>query len=413
MRGRTCLIILLFIVLAVLLGGCQRGQPSVAKTEIPLLIFQQVPEGQAAFRGVWNPEAGTLEVDANPSFALKGAEGTDISPLYWDGGPQIYLFAEHEGKAAVINHGPTLQASVVRHTGLPPEAVAPVFYASGDRRYVAYGLRNNLGIVETGPNGTKKWLFSAQEASPNKSQNPNSKAGVFTDPKTGLLVDIVTPDPKGPQPPDPDSLPEKGMKNLPSLGNGELVPLFLAEREGRLVVLAVLNRPTASEELFLVRIDAVGQAAWVPVARKGDPQCSFIAGAGVKAGLYGSRLYLESPCGEEIQSLSLDEEKPRLVSEEGLTRELKAVMADNAPTEGQVRPSFGAYQGLLLVSTLTGGAQGRGDETEWLLAFKEGRLLGKMALRLGTGEATVYANGATKHHQLPSPVARLLYPAGW
>lgn len=359
MRGRTCLIILLFIVLAVLLGGCQRGQPSVAKTEIPLLIFQQVPEGQAAFRGVWNPEAGTLEVDANPSFTLKGAGETDIPPLYWDGGSRIYLFTEHGGKAAVTSHGPTPQASVVQHTGLPPEAVAPVFYASNDRQYVGYGVGNKLGIVEMGPGGVKKQLFSAPEAT------------------------------------------------------GEVVPLFLAKREDRLVVLAVLNRPTAAEELFLVRIDAAGKATWVPVARKGEPQCSFIAGAGVKVGLCGQRLYLESPCGEEIQSLSLDEEKPRLVSEEGLTRELKAVMADNAPTEGQVRPSFGAYQGLLLVSTLTGGAQGRGDETEWLLAFKEGRLLGKMALRLGTGEATVYANGATKHHQLPSPVARLLYPAGW
>ncbi|WP_166485098.1 hypothetical protein [Candidatus Desulforudis audaxviator] len=202
---------------------------------------------------------------------------------------------------------------------------------------------------------------------------------------------------------------------MPSPGNGEVVPLFLAEREDRLVVLAVLNRPTGSEELFLVRIDGAGKAVWVPVARKGGPQCSFIAGAGVKVGLCGQHLYLDSPCGEEIQSLSLDEEKPRLVGKEGLTRELRALKAENAPTEGQVRPGFGAYRGLLLVSTLTGGAQGRGDETEWLLAFKEkeGRLLGKMAVRLETGEAAVYANGATKRHQLPSPVARLLYPAGW
>lgn len=174
------------------------------------------------------------------------------------------------------------------------------------------------------------------------------------------------------------------MKNLPSPGNGELVPLFLAEREGRFVVLAVLNKPTAAEELFLVRIDSTGKTAWVPVARKkGEPQCSFIAGAGVKAGLYGSRLYLESPCGEEIQSLSLNEEKPRLVSEEGLTQELKAVKAENGPTEGQARPGFGSYSGLLLISTLTGGAQGRGDETEWLLAFKEGWFLGKNGCKTG------------------------------
>lgn len=59
---------------------------------------------------------------------------------------------------------------------------------------------------------------------------------------------------------------------------GEVVPLFLAKREDRLVVLAVLNKPTAAEELFLVRIDAAGKAAWVPVAKKVDPQCSFIAG---------------------------------------------------------------------------------------------------------------------------------------
>lgn len=101
------------------------------------------------------------------------------------------------------------------------------------------------------------------------------------------------------------------------------------------------------------------------------------------------------------------------VSEEDLTRELKTVKAENAPTEGQVRPGFGTYRGLLLVSTLTGGVQGRGDETGWLLAFKEGRLLGKMAVRLGTGEVTTYANGAAKHHRLPSPAARLLYPTEW
>jgi hypothetical protein len=222
-------------------------------------VLQGTPEGLLAFRATWTPQAGTLEVDANPSFTLKGAGETDIPPLYWDGGSRIYLFTEHGGKAAVTSHGPTPQASVVQHTGLPPEAVAPVFYASNDRQYVGYGVGNKLGIVEMGPGGVKKQLFSAPEAT------------------------------------------------------GEVVPLFLAKREDRLVVLAVLNRPTAAEELFLVRIDAAGKATWVPVARKGEPQCSFIAGAGVKVGLCGQRLYLESPCGEEIQSLSLDEEKPRLV----------------------------------------------------------------------------------------------------
>ncbi|RKO67825.1 hypothetical protein [Desulfofundulus salinus] len=122
---------------------------------------------------------------------------------------------------------------------------------------------------------------------------------------------------------------------------------------------------------------------------------------------------LEVHCGEEIQSLSLDEEKPRLVSEEGLTRELGAIKAENVPAEGQVRPGFGTYRSLLLVSTLAGGAQGRGDETGWLLVFKEGRLLGKTAVRLEAGEATTYADGATKRHQLPSRVARLLYPTEW
>lgn len=225
-------------------------------------MLQGTPEGLLAFRATWTPEAGTLEVDAHPSFALKGTGETDIPPLYWNGGPQIYLFAEHGGKAAVINHGSTPRAFVVQHTGLPSEAVESVYYASDDRQYVAYGVGNNLGIVEMGPDGVKKQLFSTPGAT------------------------------------------------------GEAVPLFLAKREDRLVVLAVLNRPTAAEELFLVRIDAVGKATWIPVKRKGDPQCSFIAGAGVKVGLYGQRLYLDSPCGEEIQGLSLDEEKPRLVSEE-------------------------------------------------------------------------------------------------
>jgi len=360
MGNRFCIGLILFFLFPIfILSSCQKSRPAAAKAEMPLFVLQETPESLLAFRATWMLDAGTLKVDAHPSFTLKGVGGTDVPQLYWDGGPQVYIFTEREGKPAVMNHGTALQAIAVPRTGLPPGAMAPVFYASGNRRYVAYGVGNNLGIVETGPDGVKKRFFPAPEAS------------------------------------------------------GELVPLFLAEREGRLVVLTVLNKPTAAEKLFLVRIDAAGKAAWVPVAKKGDPHCSFLADAAVKVGLSGQRLYLESPCGGEIQSLSLEDEKPQLVSEESLMRELKAVKIKNAPTEGEVRSSFGAYRGLLLVSTLTGGVQGRGDEIKWLLVFKEGRLLGKMAVRLGSGEATVYANGATKHYRLPPRAARLLYPAEW
>lgn len=83
------------------------------------------------------------------------------------------------------------------------------------------------------------WILLVSAPTALASQDPNSKPGVFTDPATGRLVDIVTSDPKGPQPPDPDSLPEKEMKNLPSPGNEEAFSLF--------AVVVYINEPCDEE----------------------------------------------------------------------------------------------------------------------------------------------------------------------
>jgi len=83
------------------------------------------------------------------------------------------------------------------------------------------------------------WILLVSAPTTLASQDPNSKPGVFFDPATGRLVDIYTSDPKGPQPPDPDSLPEKEMKNLPSPGNEEAFSLF--------AVVVYINEPCDEE----------------------------------------------------------------------------------------------------------------------------------------------------------------------
>jgi len=74
-------------------------------------------------------------------------------------------------------------------------------------------IKDETGGAKTGKIATTKEIAG-------KKADETSAPGVSTDPATGRLVDIVTPDPKGPQPPDPDSLPEKEMKP-PFLGNNE------------------------------------------------------------------------------------------------------------------------------------------------------------------------------------------------
>lgn len=115
------------------------------------------------------------------------------------------------------------------------------------------------------------------------SQDPNAKPGVFTDPTTGRLVDVVTPDPKGPQPPDPDSLPEKGTKPLPI--KELLLNQSLAKAPEKEAVQAAIERGRPLD--FLVRHKGeLGRDALVGVASPaeltaGEPFKVFISNAAV------------------------------------------------------------------------------------------------------------------------------------
>lgn len=115
------------------------------------------------------------------------------------------------------------------------------------------------------------------------SQDPNAKPGVFTDPTTGRLVDIVTPDPEGPQPPDPDFLPEKGTKALPI--KELLSNQSLAKAPEKEAVQAAIERGRPLD--FLVRHKGeLGRDALVGVASPaelaaGEPFKVFVSNAAV------------------------------------------------------------------------------------------------------------------------------------
>ncbi|RPF46863.1 hypothetical protein EDD75_1124 [Thermodesulfitimonas autotrophica] len=127
------------------------------------------------------------------------------------------------------------------------------------------------------------WVLLVAATIAAASQDPNAKPGVFTDPTTGRLVDIVTPDPKGPQPPDPDSLPEKGTKPLPI--KELLSNQSLAKAPEKEAVQAAIERGRPLD--FLVRHKGeLGRDALVGVASPaeltaGEPFKVFISSAAV------------------------------------------------------------------------------------------------------------------------------------
>ncbi|WP_143298485.1 M12 family metallo-peptidase [Carboxydothermus islandicus] len=147
-------------------------------------------------------------------------------------------------------------------------------------------------IVTSDPKGPKP---PDPDSLPEKNMKPPilgnneayPKAGVYLDPKTGLLVDIVTSDPNGPQPPDPDSLPEKNMKP-PILGNNEAYPkagVYLDPKTGLLV--------------DIVTSDPNGPQPPDPDSQPEKNMKPPILGNNEAFSLFSIPVYINEPCDEE------------------------------------------------------------------------------------------------------------------
>ena len=327
-----------------ILFGCTAN--SSVSEKIPLIFFSQAAPGKnetaLAYSGVWEPEQGVFKLNPNPSFELVKPPGQSMNikelGLHWRGDQQI-VFSPAPGEPEMqvnfknMNNDFEIITSRIK---APAHALSPLYYAGQNKEYLACGQENKIILLESQGDKTTKKTFAA---------------------------------------------PENG---------GEAIPVLLGLKDQEPVLLVVVSSPAMPEKLYLLTISGKN-GTWTLVDKAG-PRCSYTAGSGIKAAVLNSRVYMSDPCGEGVLAFNLEEKIPAPVPVEAINRELKLAAEDN-PSETQVAPRFGVYNDILLVNAVTGGAQGKDNIVEWVWAFREEKLLGKIAVEHAGEKVIVYSNG--------------------
>jgi hypothetical protein len=326
---------------------------NISDLQIPLIVFQKTPDANPGafnpirgFRGFWSPVQGALAINNESSLAASSAtEGAFYDLLrttYWDGSDRIDFFNPSTPASGWQLGAEDYFRLAHSRLDMSGDSLPSILYcAPWSAQYLASAMQNRLDLLAGNGGKTAEETFSFK--------TPSTGAQSYLYP---LLLAHTGPD-----------------------------PLILAagkSADGR-------NR----DYLYLIRVDKEA-ITYTKVKDSfdsylsGQPSncaISFIADAATSAAVCGRSIYVGDICGEATWSFEMNNDTPVLSYETGINKYILPWIQAH-PAEGEIRPTYYTYQGVLIVAAVGNKAQG-------FWAFQDGRLLGAMQI-LNDGEVDVF-----------------------